>query len=328
MVKQTKPESISLSHHTCNLVAPKVKRSRPHGKITQSCIKEHLNLSFDKLSEICHSDNLECNLTKMISNTRKTESTINEDTFDSETCRFVSPTQEKPVNQSILLKVELTQEKSFLVIGSCSFRLGPTSDNSYSRDSSCQKKISLKKVNSLVDNEGQLLRNKPRANLISPYIIAYRQKIKKLRTSVRPEVAINPKIIEFNTNQTSFCSCKTSQCLKLYCECFKSLGTCGPSCRCLSCQNNSDNLQIRVSALSKTLTSTYGKTCFRPMSENLINFREPFDDFQNIDFSNLKKQEIFCRCKKSNCSNNYCSCHVGGKKCGSGCNCEACHNLA
>lgn len=37
------------------------------------------------------------------------------------------------------------------------------------------------------------------------------------------------------------CTCKKSLCLKLYCACFSSSTTCGPTCRCLSCHNTTAN---------------------------------------------------------------------------------------
>ena len=326
MVKQAKTHPTALLPAACNFVSPIISGKKVSGKAAQSRIKEQLDLSLDKISEIPKCESPKSNGFKLIPNDRKIESIFNEDTFDSESCPVNSSTQESQSNPSLLLKVELSPANSVLILGPCSFRLASASISRDSKSALSSKKISLKRVNSLVDNEGDLIQKRQGVNLISPYIVAYRQKIKKLRNTTRPEVAISPRFIEFNTNQTTFCSCKTSQCLKLYCECFKSLGTCGLSCRCLSCQNNVDNLEARVSALSKTLTSTYGKTCFRPIGESLGSFKETLEDFQNIDFSNLKKQEIFCRCKKSNCSNNYCSCHVGGRKCGSGCNCEMCHN--
>jgi hypothetical protein len=38
------------------------------------------------------------------------------------------------------------------------------------------------------------------------------------------------------------CTCKSSQCLKLYCECFSSMLTCDPKvCSCKNCFNNDEN---------------------------------------------------------------------------------------
>jgi hypothetical protein len=38
------------------------------------------------------------------------------------------------------------------------------------------------------------------------------------------------------------CNCKNSQCLKLYCECFSTLGFCDPNvCSCKECSNTKEN---------------------------------------------------------------------------------------
>ena len=39
----------------------------------------------------------------------------------------------------------------------------------------------------------------------------------------------------------SKCTCKKSQCMKLYCECFAKGGFCGIDCGCVGCSNTSDN---------------------------------------------------------------------------------------
>jgi len=43
-------------------------------------------------------------------------------------------------------------------------------------------------------------------------------------------------------NKSVTCSCKNSQCLKLYCECFSAGGYCDPElCSCKGCSNNIQN---------------------------------------------------------------------------------------
>lgn len=252
---------------------------------------------------------------------------------------FAHPTSRSSINESSCLlsrktpsatfqKVDLSTENSLWNSGKVSFRVLETPRNDQTKNLFHRRAINLKSVNTFANltNNHDCTEDVDEAKLISPYIVAYRHKIKKWRSPQKQEITIPPRMIELNQSQTTFCSCKTSQCLKLYCECFKSLGICGPNCKCEGCQNNTDNFQTRLSALNKTLTSTYGKNCYRPLSESFVNMKDSNPDFQKIDFSNLKKQEIFCRCKKSNCTNNYCSCHVGGKKCGPSCHCLECNN--
>jgi hypothetical protein len=42
------------------------------------------------------------------------------------------------------------------------------------------------------------------------------------------------------------CTCKNSQCLKLYCECLKHGETCGPECSCVNCKNIEGNEERKV----------------------------------------------------------------------------------
>ena len=48
------------------------------------------------------------------------------------------------------------------------------------------------------------------------------------------------------------CSCKNSQCLKLYCECF-SRGEYCTNCHCANCKNNSENEVKRAETISNIL---------------------------------------------------------------------------
>lgn len=49
------------------------------------------------------------------------------------------------------------------------------------------------------------------------------------------------------------CSCKNSQCLKLYCECLSRGKYCGPNCNCCNCKNNSENENKRAETISNIL---------------------------------------------------------------------------
>lgn len=46
------------------------------------------------------------------------------------------------------------------------------------------------------------------------------------------------------------CTCKNSRCLKMYCECLKSGGFCGPMCICVKCHNKGPNPE-RARAISR-----------------------------------------------------------------------------
>jgi hypothetical protein len=49
------------------------------------------------------------------------------------------------------------------------------------------------------------------------------------------------------TTKSKPCSCKNSQCLKNYCECFATLSVCDPNiCSCLGCSNTIENIVIFI----------------------------------------------------------------------------------
>lgn len=57
------------------------------------------------------------------------------------------------------------------------------------------------------------------------------------------------------------CSCKRSQCLKMYCDCFAAGGFCGPGCGCLGCSNSADAVDAVQEARSAVLAKD--PTAFR-----------------------------------------------------------------
>lgn len=232
------------------------------------------------------------------------------------------------LNHMFLQKVELTAQNAEVNLAGCSFKITPSHRFPLSSEAILQRKLHLRNANSFVDADGSLLdvSDFPGSSL-SPYLVAYRRKIKKIRSPTIPEIVLTPSVVDLHTEQTTFCSCKTSNCLKLYCDCFKSLGVCGPSCRCEGCKNRPEDAPIRMEALNKSLTSTYGKLCFKAVpSASESQLEEPIATSQPIDLSSLRKEDLFCRCKKSNCGNNYCSCHSNGKRCSDRCRCSECHN--
>lgn len=255
------------------------------------------------------------------------------ETLASETpsvCQSRSDPAQRTLARAFLQKVELTPQNNEVSFQGCSFRMAPPQKLPLCPDVVLQRKIKLRTVNSFIDPDGLLLDpSDALTSCLSPYLVAYRRKIKKMRPALSPEVIISAEIPEVVTPQTTFCSCKTSECLKLYCDCFKSLGTCGPSCKCEGCKNRPEEPGARVAALNKTLTSTYGRLCFASVAPGPEAPAEDFSETpQPVDFTNLRKQDLFCRCRKSNCGNKYCSCHSGGKRCGDRCKCSECHNKA
>lgn len=103
------------------------------------------------------------------------------------------------------------------------------------------------------------------------------------------------------------CSCKKSNCLKLYCECFKKEVYC-EGCSCPSCFNVLDYEAIRLKKIESLKAKS--KVIFR--KESLKEFNEKFSKG--------------CKCKNSNCRKNYCECYQNGIGCSEFCKCSNCLN--
>jgi hypothetical protein len=117
------------------------------------------------------------------------------------------------------------------------------------------------------------------------------------------------------------CNCKKTECIKLYCECFRAGKFCLHNCNCLHCKNRNhpSTLHEREKAIKNILTRN--PYAFHKVEENLKN-----SESKGVD---SEKQRIFrgCNCKKSGCIKKYCECFNAGIKCTMFCKCNNCCNV-
>lgn len=110
------------------------------------------------------------------------------------------------------------------------------------------------------------------------------------------------------------CNCKKSQCLKLYCECFRNKTYC-QGCSCRDCLNIKENQAIRDEAIQSTLLRN--PTAFDPKISLTRDSRT----------STEVQHTRGCHCKESKCLKNYCECFQSGAFCSSLCKCDQCKNI-
>lgn len=72
------------------------------------------------------------------------------------------------------------------------------------------------------------------------------KKLRKRRKKIKKKV-LTKKIKKRNNS----CNCKFSECLKLYCECFRYKGYCHSSCNCVGCKNTKQFDEKRIYNLKR-----------------------------------------------------------------------------
>lgn len=105
------------------------------------------------------------------------------------------------------------------------------------------------------------------------------------------------------------CTCQSSRCMKMYCECFASGTYCTAACGCNECHNvaeNEDVLQRIRSGISKRNPSAFEQR------------------LKQLHGAQIHKNG--CNCTKTRCQKRYCECFRAGVQCSSECECVGCNN--
>ena len=105
----------------------------------------------------------------------------------------------------------------------------------------------------------------------------------------------------------NICTCKQSQCIKNYCECFSKGEPCNLLCKCVKCHNKLSGYEDNNNNTSNILFITHNTKRFNKYKE---------------------MHNYCCSCKKSQCVKKYCICYQNGKPCNENCRCSSCSNAS
>lgn len=117
------------------------------------------------------------------------------------------------------------------------------------------------------------------------------------------------------------CNCKNSQCLKLYCDCFRNNTLC-KNCNCQGCYNLRDNLerQAAIQAVKLRNPNAFG---FKLETNKQDSCRVQQDKEITGVAIGISRN---CKCKNSGCVKKYCECYQHGVMCEDSCQCINCSN--
>ena len=141
----------------------------------------------------------------------------------------------------------------------------------------------------------------------------------------KPTQGFVPIVAANTISKPISCNCKNSQCIKLYCECFRSETFC-KDCNCENCLNKTDN-PLRTNTVSiirqknpNAFESRFKPTRYRASGPNSKSkgLGTTLDMFLEVSRG--------CNCKHSNCKKKYCECYQYGIECSVRCKCSNCHN--
>jgi hypothetical protein len=139
----------------------------------------------------------------------------------------------------------------------------------------------------------------------------FRKGIYKFKTKYRGQLGQSMvPVVPVSLKPEKCCSCKSSKCLKLYCECFKSKGFCSSLCKCLDCKNRiSEDLGSQKSAINSSLKNPNEPICLTQKGEP-SQFGQnqskatpflPLQVFRDTDFASTRPQCSDSECLKAFC---------------------------